>query len=97
MGPWGKRACEALQAEHERLLQYRFATGTRDTTITWELIPESDGARLRLMLEGFDLDSPMGRRALEGMKPGWPKVLEKLQAVLDAGHAPAGACRHDAP
>ena len=33
--------------------------------------------------EGFNLDSPMGRQALEGMKPGWPKVLAKLAAVLE--------------
>jgi uncharacterized protein YndB with AHSA1/START domain len=72
-----------LEAEHERLLKYRFATGTLDTTITWELIPEDDGTRLRLTHEGFNLDSPLGRKALEGMRPGWPKVLARLQAVLE--------------
>jgi uncharacterized protein YndB with AHSA1/START domain len=85
MGPWGKQPCEVLQAEHERLLKYRFATGTLDTTITWELIPEDGGTRLRLTHEGFNLDSPLGRKALEGMKPGWPKVLARLEALLENG------------
>ena len=83
MGPWGQQACEVLEVEHERLLKYRFATGTLDTIITWRLTPESGGTRLELTHEGFNLDSPMGRQALEGMKPGWPKVLAKLAAVLE--------------
>jgi uncharacterized protein YndB with AHSA1/START domain len=83
MGQWGKQACEVLEVEHERLLKYRFATGTLDTIITWRLTPEGGGTRLELTHEGFNLDSPMGRQALEGMKPGWPKVLAKLAAVLE--------------
>ena len=83
MGQWGKQACEVLEVEHERLLKYRFATGTLDTMITWRLTPEGGGTRLELTHEGFNLDSPMGRQALEGMKPGWPKVLAKLAAVLE--------------
>jgi len=83
MGLWGKQACEVLEVEHERLLKYRFATGTLDTMITWRLTPEGGGTRLELTHEGFNLDSPMGRQALEGMKPGWPKVLAKLAAVLE--------------
>jgi uncharacterized protein YndB with AHSA1/START domain len=82
MGQWGKQPCEVLEVEAERLLKYRFAAGTLDTTITWRLIPEGAGTRLRLTQEGFDLDSPFGRRAFEGMKPGWPQVLARLEAVL---------------
>ena len=82
MGQWGKHACEVLQVEPERLLKYRFAAGTLDTIITWQLVPEGAGTRLRLTHEGFDLASPMGRQAFEGMKPGWPHVLAKLETVL---------------
>jgi hypothetical protein len=32
--------------------------------------------------EGFNLDSPLGRKALEGMKPGWPKILARLEDAL---------------
>jgi uncharacterized protein YndB with AHSA1/START domain len=82
MGPWGKQPCEVLAVEPERLLQYRFASGTLDTIITWRLAPEGTGTRLTLTHEGFDLDSPMGRRAYEGMKPGWPGVLSRLDGAL---------------
>src|SRR4051812_16852855 len=67
MGPWGMQPCEVLAVEPERLFRYRFAELTLNTIITWELTPEGSGTRLVLTHEGFDLDSPMGRRAFEGM------------------------------
>lgn len=82
MGQWGRQPCEVLQVEPERLLKYRFGTGTLDTVITWELKPEGGGTRLTLTQEGFDLDSPLGRQAFNGMKPGWPTVLARLGDVL---------------
>jgi uncharacterized protein YndB with AHSA1/START domain len=88
MGPWGKQLCEVVEVEAERRLKYRFAAGSLDTTITWELVPEGPGTRLKLRHDGFNLDSPIGRKALEGMRPGWPKVLGRLEAVL-AGRASA--------
>jgi len=89
MGPWGKQPCEVVAVEHERLLRYRFATGSLDTVITWELACQGSGTRLKLTQEGFDLDSPLGRRAYEGMKPGWPKILARLELTLP-GVAQAG-------
>jgi uncharacterized protein YndB with AHSA1/START domain len=83
MGKWGRQPCEVLEVEPERLLKYRFATSTIDTIITWRLVPERGGTRLMLTHEGFDLETPMGRQALEGMAPGWPKVLARMQRVLD--------------
>lgn len=82
MGPWGKQACEVLEVEPARLLKYRFAVGTLDTLITWRLEAEGAWTRLRLRHEGFDLDSPLGRRAFEGMKPGWPGILVQLENAL---------------
>jgi uncharacterized protein YndB with AHSA1/START domain len=84
MGPWGKQPCEIITVEPERLLRFRFAAGALDTIISWELVPEDAGTRLKLTHEGFNPDSPMGRAALEGMKPGWPKVLARLDTVLSA-------------
>jgi len=92
MGPWGKQPCEVLAVEPERTLKYRFAAGKLDTLITWRLIPEGNGTRLKLIHEGFNLDSPLGRRALEGMEPGWPKVLARLEAVLDGKASPRQSC-----
>ena len=86
MGQWGKQPCEVVDVQPERLLKYRFSVGRLDTIITWRLTPEGSGTRLTLTHEGFNLDTPMGREALEGMKPGWPRVLERLDAALsDAG------------
>jgi uncharacterized protein YndB with AHSA1/START domain len=82
MGKWGMQPCEVVAVEPERLLRYRFATGSLDTMITFRLEPEGDGTRLIFVQEGFDLDSPMGRSAYEGMKPGWPRILAKIADVL---------------
>jgi uncharacterized protein YndB with AHSA1/START domain len=90
MGRWGKQPCEVLEVEPERLLKYRFATGGLDTIITWQLTSEGSGTRLTLTHEGFDVDSPMGRQALEGMGRGWPGILVALGSLLDrlGGGAP---------
>ncbi|MGZ3423671.1 MAG: SRPBCC family protein [Polyangiales bacterium] len=82
MGQWGKQKCVVLDVEPERLFRYRFAETTLNTVITWELAAEGTGTRLTLTHEGFDLDSPMGRRAFEGMRPGWPGILDRMGAVL---------------
>ncbi|WP_329117469.1 SRPBCC family protein [Streptomyces sp. NBC_01353] len=84
MGNWGHQECEVLAVEPERLLRYNFAPGTLDTTITWELRPEGTGTRLFLEHAGFDLDSPLGKQALEGMGRGWPGLLRRIEPALDA-------------
>jgi uncharacterized protein YndB with AHSA1/START domain len=88
MGPWGHQECEVLAVEPERLLRCSFAPGTLDTTITWRLEPEGTGTRLFLEHSGFDLDSPLGKTAYDGMGDGWPAVLERIESVLEtaAGH-----------
>ncbi|MFD0368056.1 SRPBCC domain-containing protein [Streptomyces sp. NPDC127114] len=82
MGSWGHQPCEVTEVEPERLLAYRFAEGSLDTTITWRLVPEGTGTRLFLTHTGFDLDSPMGRQALEGMGEGWPHLLDRMETTL---------------
>jgi hypothetical protein len=52
--------------------------------ISWRLEPDGAGTRLSLTHEGFDLDSPMSRQALEGMGKGWPKVLARMTEALAA-------------
>jgi uncharacterized protein YndB with AHSA1/START domain len=83
MGPWGQQPCEVLVVEPERLLSYSFAPGTLDSTITWRLEPENGGTRLHLEHSGFDLDSPLGKKAFEGMGGGWPAVLERIAPAID--------------
>src|SRR3954470_6229548 len=67
MGPWGLQRCEVLAADTERLLRHSFGDGTLDTTISWWLTPEGDGTRLSLEHEGFDLATPAGKAAFQGM------------------------------
>jgi uncharacterized protein YndB with AHSA1/START domain len=79
MGPWGMQACEVIDVEIEKLLRYSFAL---DTTITWTLEAEGEGTRLHLEHTGFDLDSPMAKKAFEGMGHGWPGVLKRIEPAL---------------
>jgi len=85
MGPrFGKQQCEVVAVETEKLLSYSFAPGTLNTTITWRLRPEGKGTRLFLEHKGFDLDSPMGKAAFEGMGGGWPKILTEIGPAIMA-------------
>ncbi|WP_405923375.1 SRPBCC domain-containing protein [Streptomyces sp. NBC_00035] len=83
MGKWGLQPCEVLTVEPERLLRYSFASATLDTTITWRLESEGTGTRLFLEHAGFDLDSPLGKAAVEGMGNGWPGLLRRIASALD--------------
>jgi uncharacterized protein YndB with AHSA1/START domain len=82
MGSWGQQKCEVLAVEPERLLRYSFAPGTLNSTITWRLEPENGGTRLYLEHSGFDLDSPLGIQAFEGMGRGWPSVLARIEGAI---------------
>lgn len=83
MGKWGQQPCEVIEVVPERLISYSFAEGSLDTTITWRLEPEGKGTRLFLEHAGFDLDTPMGKQAYEGMGGGWPKVVHGIGTLLD--------------
>ena len=84
MGAWGKQACEITAVDAERLLAYDYGKGVLNTRIIWRLAPEGAGTRLSLDHEGFDLDSPMGKTAHQGMGAGWPSVLARISMTLDA-------------
>lgn len=85
MGPWGQRPCQVLAVEPERLLSYTFGEGSLDTTITWRLVPEGTGTRVFLTHAGFDLDTPIGRQAYDGMGQGWPSVLARIAQAVPGG------------
>ncbi|MER5756115.1 SRPBCC domain-containing protein [Streptomyces sp. NPDC002088] len=82
MGNWGVQPCEVTEVDPERLLRYRFAEGSLDTTITWRLEPDGQGTRLLLEHAGFDLDSPLGQHAYQGMGEGWPHVVARIDTAL---------------
>lgn len=87
MGKWGEQPCEVVAVELGELIAYTFGTGTLDTTITWRLVPEGTGTRLFLEHSGFDLDTPLGRLAYDGMGAGWPDVLDRIDGSLAAAAA----------
>jgi len=81
MGTWGHVPCTVLSVQPEPRLAFRFGD---HWTITWALVPEGSGTRLLLTHEGFDLDDPQDRFALDTMGPGWrDDVLPRLAALLD--------------
>ncbi len=82
MGKWGQQPCEVIAVEPERLLSYSFAPGMLNTTITFRLEPEGTGTRLHLEHSGFDLDSPLGKAAFEGMSGGWPAILGSIEQAI---------------
>jgi uncharacterized protein YndB with AHSA1/START domain len=79
MGAWGKQQCEVLAVEKERMISYSFSNFSR---ITWLLTPEGNGTKLSLIHDGFDLDSPLGKQAYEGMGKGWPGLIARISGVL---------------
>jgi len=82
MGQWGQQPCEVLAVEPEQLLAYSFAPGTLNTAVMWRLEAEGEGTRLSLEQSGFDLDSPLGKAAFEGMGNGWPTVLARIEPAI---------------
>ncbi|NUR71543.1 MAG: SRPBCC domain-containing protein [Hamadaea sp.] len=82
MGSWGEQRCEVVTVDAERLLRIAFAEGVLDSTLTWRLVAEGTGTRLFFEHAGFDLDSPLGRQAYEGMGRGWPKVIARIAPAL---------------
>lgn len=86
MGKWGHQPCEVIAIEPEKMISYTFS---ESMTITWRVEPEGGGTRLTLEQTGFDLDTPLGRTAYEGMGKGWPAILKKINPVLAAEPATA--------
>lgn len=79
MGKWGQQPCEVLEVELEKRLVYTFIL---NTTVIWELIPETEGTLLKMTHEGFDLESPRDLEAYNGVSGGWPTILERLDNTL---------------
>lgn len=79
---FGKQPCEVLEVVEYEKFVLSFAPGTLNTTITWTLEAQGEGTKLTLEHKGFDLDSPLGQMAYQGMKNGWPFVLGRIESAL---------------
>lgn len=82
MGNWGKQQCEVTAVEPGKSITFTFAEGMLDTTITWELEATANGTILHFEHAGFNLDTPLGRQALEGMGNGWLSLLTRIDQIL---------------
>jgi uncharacterized protein YndB with AHSA1/START domain len=82
MGSWGQQQCEVRTVEPGAAISFLFSEGMLDTTITWQLEEVADGTVLQFEHAGFNLDTPMGRTAYEGMGSGWPGLLNRLDGIL---------------
>lgn len=82
MGSWGQQQCEVLDVKPGELIRFLFSVGQLDTTVTWRLDAVEDGTVLHLEHAGFNLDTPMGQQAFQGMGNGWPGLLSRIEKVL---------------
>jgi uncharacterized protein YndB with AHSA1/START domain len=70
---------EVLEIDEPRLLRCRWSGGFGDTEVTFELFPEGDGTRLRVVHDGFETAGV----DQAGFNDGWKQKLEQdLPRVL---------------
>lgn len=82
MDAWGQQQCEVLTVDPGASISFLFSEGQLDTTITWRLESVDGGTILHFEHAGFQLDTPMGRHAIEGMGNGWPGLLARIEGIL---------------
>jgi uncharacterized protein YndB with AHSA1/START domain len=76
----GTIQCEVLELDEPKLLRCRWSAAFGDTEVTFELFPEGDGTRLRVVHDGFT--EPV-RPKWVGFDDGWTQKLEQdLPRVL---------------
>lgn len=84
MGPFGQQRCEVLEVQPESRFVFKFGVDKLGTTVSWALDAVDGGTLLSFEHAGFDLDSPLGQTAFQGMRAGWPSILARLEAVIVA-------------
>jgi uncharacterized protein YndB with AHSA1/START domain len=88
-GKWdGVIHCQVLEVTPNKRLAYAWRGGhdenigygsLLETVVTWTLTRIDSGTRLRLVHSGFR--TPTNDFAFKGMSEGWPKVLQKIDAI----------------
>jgi uncharacterized protein YndB with AHSA1/START domain len=79
----GVTDCEVIAADPPHLLAYRWGDGAESdsglrTVVTWTLTPVEGGTQVRMEHSGFRAEDQGGYR---GMGGGWPRIVERLEAV----------------
>ena len=88
-GEWdGVIHCQVLEVTPNERLVYAWRGGhdanagygsRLETVVKWTLTKVDSGTRLRLVHSGFR--TPTNDFAFKGMSEGWPKVLQKIDAI----------------
>jgi uncharacterized protein YndB with AHSA1/START domain len=88
-GEWdGVIRCQVLEATPNERLVYTWTGGhdanagygsRLETLVTWTLTKVDSGTRLRLVHSGFR--TPKNDSAFKNMSEGWPKVLQRIDAI----------------
>jgi uncharacterized protein YndB with AHSA1/START domain len=76
---WGSVECKVLAIEPMRSLSYTWSAMGLETIVTWTLTPILAGTHLRMEQTGFKSSE---EQAYRGAQVGWPRFLEKLEALL---------------
>jgi uncharacterized protein YndB with AHSA1/START domain len=80
-GDWGSVKGEVKEIEPNRRLSYTWGAFDLGSVVTWTLTPTGSGTRLRMEQSGFRL--PEQKQAFMGATAGWPRMFDKLEAVLE--------------
>ncbi len=76
---------EVLVVEPPCRLVYSWRGGGLDTTISFHLEADGDGAMLHFEHGGFDRARPEQDAAYRGMEPGWTgHIMDRLRRTMDA-------------
>ena len=88
-GEWdGVIRCQVLEVTPNERLVYTWKSGYEtnagyvsrlDTVVTWTLIRNDDGTRLRLVHSGFVM--PKNVSVFQNISEGWSKVIRKMIAI----------------
>jgi YD repeat-containing protein len=76
---WGVVDCEVREVEPNRTLAYTWDARDLRSVVTWTLTPTAAGTRLRMEQTGF---LPEQAQYYQGARAGWPRFLDRLEAVL---------------
>jgi uncharacterized protein YndB with AHSA1/START domain len=92
-GAWdGVIHCQVLEVRPHQRFVYSWKGGDEgnvgygsklDTKVTWTLLQEATGTRVRLVHSGFKL--PTNETAFRNMGDGWKKVVPRLRSAIDEG------------
>lgn len=77
--------CEVLECDPPSRLVFSWSAGgpVENTQVSFQLVPDGEGTRLRFQHSGFDLSQSFGEQAFKGAEFGWARMLGQLSKVVE--------------